>query len=53
MTGEQLDGVTERIKTHFLKEIMELTDGEVEVVIDMLIRYFEESLERVRETTQG
>lgn len=47
----ELDDIGERIKVYFLNEIMDLSNNEVEVVLDYLIRYFDESLGQVRAAT--
>lgn len=48
MTVEQLEALAERVKSSFLTEILDLSNSEVEIVLEYLIQYFEESLERVR-----
>jgi len=48
-----LDDIAERVKTAFLNEIMELSNGEVEVVLDILLPYFEGAQETVRSAVRG
>lgn len=48
MTVQELDAITERVKTHFLNETQNLSNNEISVVIKGLIQSLDEWLERIR-----
>jgi hypothetical protein len=48
MTIEKLEQLAERVKICFLTEIAELSNGEVEIVLEYLLQFFEQSIETVR-----
>jgi len=53
MNIDQLEQLAERVKVAFLNEIIDLSNSEVEIVLDYLIQYFEESVERIRSAREN
>lgn len=51
MSHNELETISERVKVYFLEQVIELSNNEVEVVLDELARYFDEWLEKVRQAT--
>ena len=49
MTTDELESRAEQIKVFFLTQITELSNSEAEVVVEYLLRYFEESLELLQQ----
>lgn len=51
MVNEQLDNIIERVKAHFMKEILELSNNECEYVCIALAQYFDSNVEMIRNHT--
>lgn len=53
MTNEQLDAICENVESHFVRQIAELSNSELEYVAEQLVNKFDGILERVREAQQS
>lgn len=43
------DAIVEQVKTEFLNRILDLPNSEVQIVLEDLIQYFGDALEKVQE----